>query len=147
MASSIGERRIQEFIADLIPMEHIWPNGRNRRISPKTVRNIVGVLRSIMGKKVSSELNLRFPEIAEKDQRRLSPDEMRQIVNAATGQWKVMFATHAGTGMRCGESSGLLVEDLNLSMLKICVRRGIYKGKKSQSRRRKAIVLSTLIRH
>jgi hypothetical protein len=33
-----------------------------------------------MGKKVSSEWNLRLPEIPEKNQRWLNPDEMRQVV-------------------------------------------------------------------
>jgi len=40
---------------------------------------------------------------------------MLQIVNAATGQWRVLFATLAGTGMRCGEAFGLHVEDVDLA--------------------------------
>lgn len=58
--------------------------------------------------------NLRFPEIPIREQRCFSPDEMRLIVDAATGHWKALFATMAGTGMRCGEAFGLHVEDLDL---------------------------------
>jgi integrase len=135
--SAVDERRVQEFIADLIPMEHVWPSGKSRRISAKTIHNIVGVLKSIMGKKATRDWNLRLPEIPERDQRYLTPEEMRQVVNAAKGQWKVMFAFYAGTGTRCGESSGLRVEDLDLPFLKVCVRRGIYKGKEITTKTKK----------
>lgn len=40
---AIDERRVQEFIADLTRMEYMWPNGVSRKLSPKTIRNVVGV--------------------------------------------------------------------------------------------------------
>jgi hypothetical protein len=33
--AAIDERRVQEFIDDLIPMEHVWPNGRAGESAPK----------------------------------------------------------------------------------------------------------------
>jgi integrase len=53
---------------------------------------------------------------------------MRQIVDAATHQWKVLFATLAGTGMRCGEAFGLHVEDLDLTAGRIYIRRSVWEG-------------------
>jgi integrase len=126
--SAIDERRVQEFITDLSRMEHKWPNGVRRRLSPKTVRNVVGVLKLIVGEKVWRDWDLRFPETPHKEQRCFSPEEMRLIVNTATGQWKVLFATLAGTGMRCGEAFGLHVDDLDLSAGRILVRRSVWNG-------------------
>jgi integrase len=125
---AIDERRVQEFIADLTRREYVWPNGVSRPLSPKTIRNIVGVLKLLLGEKVWREWKLSLPEIPVKEQRCFSPDEMRQIVTAATGQWKVLFATLAGTGLRCGEAFGLHVKDLDLETGRIYVRRSIWNG-------------------
>jgi integrase len=125
---AIDGRRVQEFIADLSRTEYVWPSGVSRRLSPKTIRNIVGVLKLIVGERVWRDWELRYPEIPVKDQRFFSPDEMRQIVNSTTGQWKAMFATLAGTGMRCGEAFGLHVDDLDLKAGRIHIRRSVWNG-------------------
>ena len=126
--AAIDGRRVQEFITDLSRTEYVCPNGVSRRLSPKTIRNIVGVLKMIMGEKVWRDWDIRLPEIPVKEQRCFSPDEMRSVVNAATGQWRVLFATLAGTGMRCGESFGLHVEDLDLKAGRIYIRRSVWNG-------------------
>ena len=126
--AAIDERRVQEFIADLTRKEHKWPNGVSRKLSPKTIRNIVGVLKLMLGEKVWKEWNLRLPEIPFKEQRCFSPKEMLQIVKAATGQWKVLFGTLASTGLRCGEAFGLHVGDLDLEGGGLYVRRSIWNG-------------------
>jgi integrase len=54
---------------------------------------------------------------------------MIQIVNAADGQWRVLFALLAGTGLRAGEAFGLEIEDLDLTAGLIRVRRSIWNGK------------------
>ena len=125
---AIDERRVQEFITELNKTNHVWPNGVSRRLSPKTIRNIIGVLKLVLGERVWREWNLRFPEIPIKQQRCFSPDEMRQVVDAATGQWKVLFATLASTGMRCGEAFGLHVSDVELTAGKIVIRRSVWNG-------------------
>jgi integrase len=128
--AAIDERRVQEFIADLTRTEYAVSRskGKRKKLSPKSIRNIVGVLKLIVGPKVWKDWNLRFPEIPIKEQRYFSPDEMRQIIDAAPGQWKVLFATLAGTGMRCGEAFGLHVEDLDLTAGRIYIRRSVWEG-------------------
>lgn len=126
--AAIDERRVQEFIADLTRTEYVWPNGVGRRLSPKTIRNIVVVLKQILGEKVWRDWKLSLPVIPVKEQRCFSPDEMRQIVNTAEGQWKVLFATLGGSGVRYGEASGLHVEDLDFTVGRIYVRRSVWKG-------------------
>jgi integrase len=127
----IDQRRAQELITSLERMEYTWPNGVTRKLSPKTVRNIVGVLKLILGEKVWRDWKLTFPQQQDpdKEQRYFTQDEMIQMVNAADGQWKVLFALLAGTGLRAGEAFGLEIEDLDLTAGLIRVRRSIWNGK------------------
>jgi integrase len=127
--AAIDEKRVQEFIANMTRVEYKWPNGVSKKLSPKTIRNVIGVLKLILGKRVWRDWNLRLPEIPDKEQRCFSPDEMRSIVDAEQGQWSVLFATLAGTGMRCGEAFGLHVDDLDLVTGRIFIRRSIRNGK------------------
>jgi integrase len=132
MMAAVDERRVQEFIAELTHTEYeVSAKGKKksrRKLSPKSIRKIVGVLKLIVRSKIWKDWNLRFPEIPMKEQRYFSPDEMRRIIEAAAGQWKVLFATLAGTGMRCGEAFGLHVEDLDLTEGKIYIRRSVWEG-------------------
>lgn len=115
--AAIDERIAQEVITHLSEVEYKWPNGASRKLSSKTIRNIVGVLKQILGRKVWRDWSdLAFPaDAVKKEQRWCTETEMRQIVNAATGVWRVLFATLAGSGMRIGEASALSVEDLDLA--------------------------------
>src|SRR5207249_11095178 len=105
-----------------------WPNGISKKLSPKTIRDIVGVLKLIVGETVWREWKLSLPEVPVKEQRCFSPKEMLQIINATSGRWKALFATLASTGLRCGEAFGLHVEDLDLSAHRIYVRRSVWNG-------------------
>jgi integrase len=115
---AVDERKAQEFIADLSRTE----------LAPKSVRNIVGVLKLILGKSRWQDWNLVLPEVPQKEQRFFTEDEMRKIINSAEGQWHSLFATMAGTGLRCGEVFGLHVEDLDLPSNRIHVRRSVWRG-------------------
>jgi hypothetical protein len=43
--AAIDEKRVQEFIAALTRTEYAVSKGKKRRLSPKPIRNIVGVLK------------------------------------------------------------------------------------------------------
>jgi integrase len=124
----IDERRVQEFIADMSRAKHTWPNGVSRKLSPKTIGNVVGVLKQILGQKVWRDWNLTMPEVPVKEQRYFTEQEMRQIVGAAEGQWRPLFATLAASGLRCGELFALRVEDLDLAQGNITVQRNMWNG-------------------
>ena len=115
---AVDERKVQEFIADLNRTE----------LSPKSIRNFIGVLKVIVGKNRWRDWNLVLPEIAQKEQRYFTEEEMRKIVHSVEGQWHALFATMAGTDLRCGEVFGLHVEDLDLPSCRIHVRRSIWRG-------------------
>ena len=135
--AAIDERRVQELITDLTRSTYKWPNGVSKKLSPKTIRNIIGVLKLILGEKVWRDWQLTLPAIPEKEQRFFTPEEMRQIVDAAKGQWKPLFALLAGSGMRCGELFGLHVEDLDLNNGKITIRRSVRNGEEGPLKTKK----------
>lgn len=125
---AVDERQAQEFIAELSRTEFVSPNGTRKKLSPKSIHNIIGVLKLILGKKLWRDWNLSMPEIPMKERRFFSADEMFRVVNAGNGQWRVLFATLASTGLRAGEAFGLHVDDLDLTVGKVYVRRSVWNG-------------------
>jgi integrase len=132
--SMITEVRVQEFIADLgrAVFERKKPNGdviKSYTLSRKSILNIVGVLKLVVGRKMWKEwddIDLGRP--TRTIQRYFTEEQLARIIEAAEGQYKALFALLAGTGMRIGEAAGLYVEDVDLDMQMIHVRRGIYRG-------------------
>ncbi len=122
----VTERKVQEFIASLSQATYISPAGVSRPLAPKSIRNIVGVVKQILGERVWRDWRLTLPEIPVKPQRFFTIDEMRQLVQTSSGQWRVLFTLLAGTGMRPSEACGLHVEDLDLAVGRVFIRRGMY---------------------
>src|SRR3984957_10439069 len=56
-------------------------------------------------------------------------EQLQRIIEAAEGQYRILFAVLAGTGMRIGEASGLHVDDLDLDNCVVHVRRGVWNGR------------------
>jgi integrase len=69
-----------------------------------------------------------LPTISEEEQRWFTPNEVRLIVEAAQGQYKVLFHLAAYGGLRSGELAGLHVQDLDFARGMIRVRRSVGKG-------------------
>jgi integrase len=117
--TAIDERQVQELIAAL---------NRDGKLKPKSIRNIVGVLKLILGEKAWRDWNLTLPKVPPTEQHFFTEDEMRAIVGEAKGQWRMLFATMAGTGLRAGEVFGLHVDDLELQHGRLKVRRSVWHG-------------------
>ena len=69
-----------------------------------------------------------LPALPDDEQRWFTQEEIKQIVDAATGQYKVLFHLAGYTGLRSGELCGLHVEDLKLEHGVIEVRRAVWNG-------------------
>jgi integrase len=119
--TAVEERRVQEFITTLTRIP----------LSVHTIQNVIGTLRLILGKKVWRDWDLAMPRQERKEQRYFTPEEMGQIIDASSGQWRVIFALLAGTGMRGGEAFGLRIEDVELVRNTIAIRRGTYRGRET----------------
>ncbi len=103
-------------------------------LEPKTIRNCWTDFRSVVNwycrqldkPKVSWYPDL--PKLPDREQRWFTQEEANQIINAAKGQYRVLFHLAARTGMRCGELCALRVEDLKLDHGVIEVTRSVWHG-------------------
>jgi len=141
---AIDETAVQEFVADLkrATFKMTKRNGdliKTYKLSRKTILNIVGVVKLVLGKKVWMpwELDLGKPE--DPQQRYFPEEQLKQIIGGADCQYRVLFALLAGTGMRIGEASGLHIGDLDLDNCVIYVRRGVWNGRELSPKTRNAV--------
>ena len=121
---SITEERVLEFVADLKKKMFVREYGEPYRLSRKTIRNIIGVVKLVLGKKVWrqwEELNLgKGPKPSK---RYFTEEQMQAIIEKATGTYRMLFTMLANTGLRIGEATALRVEDMDLDNCVIRVRR------------------------
>ena len=68
---------------------------------------------------------LKFPE---EEQRWFAEEEVEKIIEAAEGQYKVLFHLAYTTGMRAGELFGLRVEDFNFDAGTVRVMRSTFRN-------------------
>lgn len=115
---SINSTIVQEWITEL---------QEGGKLKPKSIKNIWKVLRLILGKQRVKDLDVRLPKNPMKEQRWFTVEEMERIIDAAWGQYKVLFQLARATGMRSGELVGLRVEDLDLDRAIVHVRRSAWK--------------------
>lgn len=103
-------------------------------LEPKTVHNQWKQFRAIMNWHAQQNDEPKrawypsLPEIPEIEQRWFTQEEMRRIVAAAKGQYKVLFHLAGFSGLRSGELSGLHVEDIDFVRGVIRVRRSVWRG-------------------
>src|SRR5262245_21888003 len=102
---------------------------KTHKLSRKSILNIVGVLKLVIGRQIWmswEELNLGKPPRSK--QRYFTEEQLKRIIETADGQYRVLFAVLAGTGMRIGEAAGLYVEDVDVDSQVVHVRRSVWKG-------------------
>jgi integrase len=137
---AVTETAVQEFASDLAraTFKH-RVTGKSYKLSRKTILNVIGLVKLLLGKKVwlTWTLNLGDPEPP--DQPYFTEEQLQQIVTNAEGQYKALFALLAGTGMRAGEVAGLHVEDLDLANGVIYVRRSVWGGREITPKTKKGI--------
>ena len=127
-----------------------------KRLEPKTIHNVWKDFRAIVNwhRKQMDEPKVTWypdlPSLPDDEQRWFTQAEIRRIVDAATGQHKVLFHLAGYTGLRSGELVGLRVEDLKLEHGVIEVRRAVWNGiegeTKTKSGKRDVFIDSGTIR-
>jgi integrase len=125
--SEIGTENQQAFVTRL-----------SGTVSRKTLLNVLGTLSSMLrtaenwgyvSQGVSfSKLALPERSIQEKPHC-FTALQARNIVAMANGQFKIMFAIAATTGLRAGEILGLQAEDFDFDRRLLHVRRSVWRGK------------------
>lgn len=130
----VTEDSVQEFIADLRRrlFERRRKDGtpiKQYHLSRKTIKNIVGVIKTVVGKKVWTTWTLDLGKLRKPKQRYFNEEEVARIVDAASASYKTLFVFLHGTGVRINEAAGLHVEDLDLDNNVVYIRRSVYHGK------------------
>lgn len=103
-------------------------------LEPKTIHNVWKDFRAVVNchrkqmDQPTVTLYPDLPKLPDEEQRWFTQTEIRQIVDAATGQYKVLFHLAGHTRLRSGELVGLRVEDLKLEYGVIEVRRAVWNG-------------------
>ncbi len=104
-------------------------------VTPKTVRNYLGVMRGIFQIAIEwDELDnnpadhIKLPQHHKKDVEPFTPEEVGQLIDAADGWLKNFLAIGFYTGMRTGEIIGLMQGDIDLDTMEIKISRGISRG-------------------
>jgi integrase len=141
---SIDETAVQEFVADL--KRSMFDRRRldgalikTYRLSRKSILNIVGVVKLVLGRKVWTSWELDLGKPSRPKQRYFTQDQLKQIIEAAPGQYRVLFALLASTGMRIGEAAGLHLDDLDLENGVIYVRRSVWSGQELEPKTESAV--------
>jgi integrase len=107
-------------------------------VSRKTLLNVLGTLSSMLRtaqnwgyvSQAVSFSKLALPERSVREQaHRFSAEQVRAIIAMANGQYRVMFAIAAMTGLRAGEILGLQSRDFDFEGRLVHIRRSVWRGK------------------
>jgi hypothetical protein len=134
----VDETAVQEFVAELRAMtfERRRKNGtliKTYKPSRKTVLNIVGLVKLVLGKKIWKTWELDLGKVQRQRQPYFTEEQFRRIIRAAPTRYRVLFTLLAGTGLRIGEAIALHVDDVDLDHGVIHVRRSVWRGHSSGS--------------
>jgi integrase len=107
-------------------------------VSRKTLLNVLGTLSSMLTTAINWGYiceGVKFAKLAlpERDIQKQAPtfteEQARGIIAEAKGQYRVMFAIAAMTGLRAGEILALHTGDFDLERNLLTVRRSVWRGK------------------
>jgi integrase len=116
-ATQLGSRRL----VALRPSEvQAWATERSRRLSPSTLRLVVGTLRSVFNAAVRDRLVAHNPVLGlglpRSERERIVPltvDQVRALAEAMPPRCQAMVITQAGLGLRIGELMALRTADVD----------------------------------
>jgi integrase len=118
-----------------------WQNKLFKKYSRNSVAKYTNLLRNIMIKAVANDLCAKNPFLGvdkirnKKGKKReiYTEEEIKRLIDNATGWFKVFLITAFGTAMRTGELLALKWDDINFSEQTIAVRRSINHGRIKES--------------
>jgi integrase len=117
-ADHVNETVVQELVSKL----------HKSGLAPKTIANIVGLVKLVLGEKVWRDWQLKLPEKLRQEQSYFTQEQMELIIQKAPERYKALLCVLAGTGCRIGEAVGLHVDDLDLVNNTITIRRSVWRG-------------------
>jgi integrase len=124
-------------------------------VSPKRVRTLINIVSAILDVAIDYEeiisnpaLNIKLPKHIRKEDEPFSKEEVKLLLNAAEGWFKIFLMTAFYTGARLGELIALTWNDISLEDGFISINKRIKKGSidtpKTKSSIRKVPILEPL---
>jgi integrase len=99
-------------------------------LSPVTIKGIVKTLQTALGKRFGrGAVSYPSKDEVDDDPRCYLAEEVQKIVEAAKGQYKILFKLAAETGARAGELYALTVDDLLFENSVIRINKSMYQQK------------------
>jgi integrase len=109
-------------------------------LAAKSIHNYVQIVKLVVASAVNEQgeelyprkWNHEFMDLPEvKNQRKPTfiADDVTKIVAGVEGQYRVLYALLAGTGLRIGEAAGLEVGDISPDGLTLTIRRSVWNGR------------------
>src|SRR3954452_20479395 len=146
-------------LADVRPSEvQGWATDRSRVLAPTTVRQAVGLLRSVYGSAVRDRLvasspvvRIQLPRYERERVVPLSVEQVAALARAMPERYRAMVLTQAGLGLRIGELLALRVQDVDFLRRTVRIQWHITQGAKGERsepktpRSRRAIPLPRLV--
>jgi hypothetical protein len=119
-------------------------------LSAKTIINYTGLVKLVVGSAKSEEGEPLFPRkwdsefidlpiVRNQRQPMFAAETMSSIVQKTTGQFRVLYALLAGSGLRIGEALGLEVENISKDFRTLHVRQSVWEGVKQKPKTASAI--------
>ena len=109
---------------------------KTKTLSAKSVRNLIALLGEMWEQakadhytQIDPFVSLVLPDTDLIDERCLSLDEMRLVIDTATEPCKTYYWILAETGIRCGEACGLPTKNLLLDLGAIKITQKVWHGK------------------
>lgn len=124
-------------IADVSPLhiERLLQSRLEGGSSPKTVRNLVGLLQSIFSLAVDNDLIARSPvrdrhkpRVTRSEKPVWSPEQLKLIVDSVPKQHRSLFQCAMLTGARLGELLGLQWKHVDCDSQKLEIKQALWEG-------------------
>jgi integrase len=111
-------------------------NKAQERVASKYALNLYGLLNTMFDVAVQHDLietspvrrKLHRPQHESKEKPVLSPEQVKQVIEAIPDEYKPLFVVAAVTGMRVGEILALRWQDIDLDAKKMTVKHSLWRG-------------------
>lgn len=132
--SEVNNRTMKEFVSKMAAEVH---KDGSPRFSPKSISNYIGVVKMVVASALNEDGDpiyprkwnhefMDLPTIDDQNTPSLTSEEIQTIIDQAEGQFPMLYAFLAGSGLRIGEALALRVENVRGSV--IHVRQSLWQG-------------------
>jgi integrase len=131
-------------------MKHLVAKMAAAELSAKTIVNYTGLVKLVVASAKSDEGEPLFPRkwdsefidlpiVRNQRQPKFTAETMSSIVQTTTGQYRVLYALLAGSGLRIGEALGLEVESISKDFRTLYIRESIWQGVRQKPKTTSAV--------